>query len=192
MSGGAGSLGGDGRFRALTPGDSTVTATVGPFAATAAVNVVPDTFAPLSSRPSTRVRRDATVGTGSVPVTVSWPAATDIGTGVARYDLRRRLDGGAWADVALPLPTTRAISEVVPTGRAVQYEVRATDKAGNTGAWRTGATFYLRLASERASAVDYTGRWTVHRSTVHLGGAVKSSHSAGAKASYTFTGSQVA
>ena len=74
----------------------------------------------------------------------------------------------------------------------MQYQVRATDRAGNTGAWRTGAAFHLRLASERSSAVRYAGTWTPRLSTVNLGGTSKSSRAAGATASYTFTGSQVA
>jgi hypothetical protein len=192
MTGNAGTLGSDGRFRAREPGDSTVTGTVGWLSASAIVTVEPDTYAPQASTPVTRLRRGATVDAGSVPVTVSWAAATDVGTGVAAYELRRRLDGGAWEGVALPTPTTRSISQGLPPERAVQYQVRATDRAGNIGAWRTGAAFHMRLASERSSAVRYTGTWTPRPSSVNLDGASKSSRAAGATASYTFTGSQVA
>ena len=192
MTGSAGTLGSDGRFRARSRATSTVTGNVGDLSASATVTVMPDTYAPQAAPPVTRLRRGATVDAGSVPVTVSWAAATDVGTGVATYELRRRLDGGAWEDVALSTPTTRSISQVLPPGRAVQYQVRATDRAGNTGAWRTGAAFHLRLASERASGVRYTGTWTARLSSVLLGGASKSSRAAGATASYTFTGSQVA
>ncbi len=156
MSGGAGTLDGAGRFRATTPGEVTVTATMGEDSASAVVDVVPDTSAPVALRPVTRLQH-TTVGADSVPVAISWPAATDIGTGVAAYELRRQLDGAGWVDVALPTPTTRTVSQLLPTSRAVQYEVRATDNAGNTGAWRTGATFYLRVPSEHSSAVRYTG-----------------------------------
>ena len=192
ITGSAGTLGSDGRFRAREPGDSTVTGTVVGLVASATVTVEPDTYAPQALPPVTRLRRGATVDAGSVPVTVSWLAATDVGTGVATYELRRRLDGGAWEDVALPTPTTRILSQGLPPGRAVQYQVRATDRAGNTGAWRTGAAFHLRLASERASAVRYAGPWTPRLASVLLGGASKSSRAAGSTASYSFTGSQVA
>lgn len=192
VSGHAGTLTSNGGFRAETPGDSTISGSVGPHSASATVTVVPDTDAPLSFAPKTRLRRGAGVSAGSVPLTISWPIAADIGTGVAAYDLRRRIDGGAWADVALPTETTRTITQAVPPSRAVQYEVRATDRAGNTGPWRLGATFYVRLPSEHSTAVRYAGTWARHRSSVYLGGVVKSSHSAGATATYTFTGSQVA
>ncbi len=46
VAGGAGTLGADGLFRARSPGDATVTATVGTHSATATVTVVPDTSAP--------------------------------------------------------------------------------------------------------------------------------------------------
>ena len=191
-TGSAGTVGSDGRFRAREPGDSTVTGTVGWLAGSATVTVEPDTYAPQASPPVTRLRRGATVDADSVPITISWAAATDVGTGVAAYELRWRLDGGAWVDVALPTPTTRSISQGLPPARSVQYQVRATDRAGNVGAWRTGAAFHVRLASERSPAVRYTGTWTPRLSSVHLDGGSKSAGAAGATASFTFTGSQVA
>ena len=192
ITGNAGTIGSGGGFQAREPGESTVTGTVGSRSATATVAVDPDTFAPQAFPPVTRLRRGATVDAGSVRVTISWPAATDIGTGVATYELRRRFDGGAWVAVALPTPTLPSISQGLPPGTAMQYQVRATDRAGNASAWRTGAAFYMRLVSERSSPVHYAGRWTVRLSSVHLGGATKSSRSAGSTASYSFTGSQVA
>ena len=163
-----------------------------PARAVTSATLEPDTQAPESFPPVTRLQRDGTVGAGSVPVTISWPEATDLGTGVAAYQLQRRLDGGVWVDVALPDPTTRSVAQALPTGRATQYQVRATDLAGNTGMWRSGAAFYVRLQSERSSAVRYAGTWTLRKSSVHLGGAVKASRAAGSTATYTFTGSQVA
>jgi phosphodiester glycosidase/calcineurin-like phosphoesterase family protein len=191
-TGSAGNLASNGVFRALEPGDATVTATVGLRSATATVTVVPDTSPPRSFPPIIRLRKSAAAAASSVPVTISWPAATDIGTGVARYDLRRRLDGGAWADVSLPTAGATSVGQSLPPGRAVQYEVRATDRAGNIGPWRTGSAFHLRLASERSSAVGYGGTWRTYTSSAYLGGAIKTARIAGKTASYTFTGSQVA
>ncbi len=192
MTGSAGTLGSAGTFRALAPGEATVTATIGQRAASAALTVDPDMVAPLALPPITRLQRGATVAANAVPVAVSWPAAVDIGTGVAGYELRRRLDGGAWADVSLPSPASTSISQLLPTSRAVQYEVRATDRAGNVGAWRTGSAFHLRLASESSSAVHYAGTWVRRASSTALGGVIKSSHTRGATATYSFTGNQVA
>jgi len=192
MTGSGGTLGTGGSFLAQEPGDATITATTGPFSASATASVVADTFPPLASAPVVRLRRSAIVNADAVPVTVSWAAATDVGTGVVRYDLRRRLDGGDWQDVGLATPTSRSIVQSLPTTRAVQYQVRATDAAGNAGAWKSSAAFHLRLASERSSAVKYARTWTTSLSSAYLGGAVKRSRVRGATASYTFTGSQVA
>ncbi|MFL5720321.1 MAG: phosphodiester glycosidase family protein [Chloroflexota bacterium] len=191
-TGGTGTLSGSGSFRATDTGDATITAAVGSRSGGATVAVIPDTIAPLASSPVTRIRRGATVDAGSVPVTISWPAAVEIGTGVQRYELRRKLDGGGWADVALPSPMSLSVSQGLPPGRAVQYEVRAIDRAGNASAWRTGSGFHLRLASERASSMSYSGRWTTSTSSAYLGGATKSSRVRGAAATYSFSGNQVA
>ena len=167
-------------------------ATAGQRSRTATVTLEPDSSPPLMFPPIIRLQKSATASASAVPVTVSWPPATETGSGVAAYEIQRRLDGGAWADIVLPSPTTRSISQDVPRMRAVQYRVRATDLAGNVGPWRTGAAFYLRLASERSSAIRYGGTWRTSLSSVHLGGRIKSARVAGKTASYTFTGSQVA
>ena len=192
MAGDGGTLSSAGSFRATAPGEGTITATVGARTGTASVTVAPDTFAPLGSLPITRLPEGAVVDASSVPLTISWAAATDIGTGVARYELQRKVDGGPWADVALSSPTSRSVSQNLPPGRAVQYQLRAIDGAGNASAWRAGAGFHLRLASERASAVDYTGTWSSSSSSVHLGGRIRSAGTRGKTATFTFTGSQVA
>lgn len=166
--------------------------TVGPGPATATVTVVPDTSAPLAFPPTIRLQKSAAATATAVPVKISWPAATDLGTGVATYELQRRLDGGAWVDVALPTAGATSTAQDLPARRAVQYQVRATDHAGNIGSWRTGSAFHLRLASERSSAVSYGGTWWTSLSSVHIGGATKTARTAGKTASYSFTGSQVA
>ncbi len=192
MTGSGGILEANGRFRASEPGAATVTATAGGVSGAAALTVVADTYPPKASAPVVRLHRGATVNPGLVPVTVSWAAATDIGTGVVSYELRWRLDGGDWQDVALPAATSRSIAQTLPTTRAVQYQVRAWDAAGNVGAWKSSSAFDLRLASERSSAIKYARTWKTSLSSSYLDGAVRQSRVTGATASYTFTGSQVA
>lgn len=192
MTGSGGILEPTGRFRASEPGAATVTATAGGVSGAAVLTVVADTYLPKASAPVVRLRRGATVDEGVVPVTVSWAAATDTGTGVVSYGLRRRLDGGDWEDIVLPAATSRSIAQTLPVNRAVEYQVRATDAAGNVGAWKSSAAFRLRLASERSSAVTYARTWKTSLSPSYLDGAVRQSRVAGAAASYTFTGSQVA
>jgi len=192
MTGSGGILETTGRFRASEPGAATVTATADGVSGAAALTVVSDTYLPKASAPVVRLRRGATVDEGVVPVTVGWATATDVGTGVVSYGLRRRLDGGDWEDVVLPAATSRSIAQTLPVNRAVQYQVRATDAAGNVGAWKSSSAFQLRLVSERSSAIKYARTWKTSLSSSYLDGAVRQSRVTGATASYTFTGSQVA
>ncbi len=191
VAGTGGTLAPDGRLRATAPGELTVTAAVAGLRASGRITVAPDTIAPVATTPALRPRKGATVDTGLVPMLITW-SATDTGTGVASYELRRRLDGGAFEPVALASPTATSLAVRLPVGRAVQYQVRATDRAGNIGAWTGSGAFHLRLATERASTVRYAGRWTTRTSAGYLGGALRYSKRAGATTSFSFTGHGVA
>jgi len=192
LAGSGGTVGPDGVFRANAPGSATVTGVASGLAATASIRTVADTFAPVPARPVARLLQGAVVNAGVVPMALGWAAATDAGSGVARYELRRRVDGGAWTAITLPTPLTRRITVRLATGHAVQYGVRAIDRAGNASPWATAAGFSIRLVSERSSAVHYAGTWRSHSDSTALGGTLRSARAAGATASYTFTGSQVA
>jgi hypothetical protein len=155
------------------------------------VTVAGETAGPVATTPVVRARTGAIVAAGTVPVTITW-SAVDTGTGVASYEVQRRLDGGSLEPVALPTPLTTSLSLALPVDRAIQYRVRATDDAGNTGAWSAAGGFHLRLASERSAAVTYGGRWTSRTGPGYLGGAARSSGAAGATASFSFTGRGIA
>ncbi len=190
-TGDGGTLDRFGKVRATAPGELAVTAAAAGHDAAGRVTVQPDTIAPVTATPVVRARTGATVNTGVVPLTISW-SATDTGTGVASYAVRRRLDGGVFEAVSLAASLATSLSVTLPVDRAVQYQVRATDRAGNTGDWSAAGGFHLRVASERASSVRYSGRWTSRSASTYLGGTARSSSSAGATASFTFTGKGIA
>jgi hypothetical protein len=192
MTGSGGTLTSTGTFRSSDAGEATITAAVGSRSGNARVSIAADTFAPDVSEPITRVRKGATVDAGSVPLTISWPAATEIGTGVKAYELQRKLDGGDWAGVTLPSPTSLSINQGLPPSRAVQYRLRATDRAGNVSPWETGNPFHVRLVSEKVPAVDYSGRWATASAGSSLGGSFRYAGVKGKSATFTFTGGQVA
>ncbi|MFL5677760.1 MAG: phosphodiester glycosidase family protein, partial [Chloroflexota bacterium] len=177
VAGSAGTVTTTGVFNARSPGTAVVTATSAALAADAKLTVVPDTTPPVPAAPVVRIQRGATVPPDGVPVTIGW-GATDTGSGVASYGLRRRLDGIAWQDVGLPSPTTRSIARLLPLTRAIQYQVQATDRAANTSAWRSGAAFHVRLASERAAGTSYHGTWSTPTGTDYLGGGARSAKAA--------------
>jgi large repetitive protein len=192
MSGNGATLSSSGSFQARDPGSAAVTAAAGGLTGASDMTIVADTFPPVAADPALRLRRGGTVEAASVPVTISWAPATDIGTGVSGYELRRRFSGGSWSDIALPSPMTRTINQRLPPDSAVQYQVRATDRSGNVGAWQTAAGLVIRLAAEDSGAVHYAGTWRQRLASGFLGGAVRMARTAGARATFAFTGRQVA
>jgi hypothetical protein len=192
MTGSGATLSSSGRFEAREPGSATVTAAARGLTGASDMAIVADTFPPVAVDPDLRLRRGGTVEAGSIPVTVSWAAASDIGTGVAGYELRRRFSGGPWTDVALPSLTARSVRQRLPPGIAVQYQVRASDRSGNVGAWQTAGGLSIRLVAEDQTTVHYVGIWRQRSASGFLGGAVRMARTAGARAIFAFTGRQVA
>lgn len=191
LDGTGGTLTSAGVFAAVTPGVATALATTQGIGGRSSLTTVPDTFAPAVTRPTTRLLVDAGVTPTIVPVRISWPAATDVGSGVASYELRRRVDGGSWESVSLATPTTRSLDVRLPTGHAFAYQVRATDKVGNVSAWATAPAFSLRY-TEDTSHISYSSGWRSLVDSTANGGSLHKTTATGATASYTFTGSQVA
>ena len=167
MSGGAGSLGGDGRLPGVEPGQTRPSRRRSVrFAATAAVTSVPDTYRPAVVAPE-HARAAWCDGRDRIRARDGQLARRDGYRDGGRAlrpptTARRR---GAWTDVALPRPTTtrRVGGRADRAGRSNTRSGRRTEPA-TTSAWRTGSTFHLRLASERPSAVDYAGHGPSHRS----------------------------
>ena len=156
---------------------------------------VPDTVAPAAKAPLQGIATPSQLGTGSVPVRVSWPSATDAGSGIAAYHLQQSADGGAtYADVALPsAAATSVVRPLAPGAASYRFRVRARDGAGNWGAWATGASFKLRAYQESDPALRYTaGAWGTAALGGAYGGSVRYSGARGATARLTFTGASFA
>ncbi len=149
----------------------------------------PDHAAPHTTVPVIRI------GTGPVtattPVTVNW-TGSDVGWGIAKYQLQRSVDGGSWRAVALPSLKSVAISAQTIPGHSYRYRVRAVDKAGNTGAWNAGPTVRVALAGDSSAAVHYTGTWSVVPDPAALGGTMRTATTAGATATYSFSARGIA
>jgi hypothetical protein len=87
--------------------------------------VILDTVAPTAMASSPAV-------VAAAPITVTW-SGEDATSGIANYDLEVR-DGGGWAPWLTGVTTTTAIYNSTTT--AVSFRARATDNAGNVGAYR--------------------------------------------------------
>jgi large repetitive protein len=102
--------------------------------ATVHVNVIPDVSPPVTT--GLRVAIVAGSGSTSVRASVVW-TGTDLQSGIARFQLQQRTDGGVWRTVGLPTPTATQVLLTLPGGHDYRFRVRARDNAGNYGAFVT-------------------------------------------------------
>ena len=191
---GPGTLTPDGTYTAVDPGAASITVSAIGLEAQLPITVEPDTVAPVvEGTPISRLTAQTTLTTRAVPLTVSWPAATDRGTGVARYEVQRSADGGGtWSAVKLDAPTKpRAIVYVVP-GDLARVRVRAIDKAGNAGDWSQGLRFRVIAYQDTSSKIAFHGTWKTSKSPPLFGGSLRYTLKKGGTATFAFTGSQVA
>jgi hypothetical protein len=70
--------------------------------------------------------------------------------------------------------------------------LRATDGAGNSGAYATSASAKLVLSQETSTAIAYSGSWSRVAYTGASGGYLDKSSSSGSRATYSFSGTSVA
>ena len=151
-----------------------------------------DTALPTTQPPARGLVTGSTLGTTAVPVRLSW-SATDVGSGVASYQLQQSVNGGAYADVSLPSQTTTALTVSLDPGKSYRYQVRAQDKAGNWSEWVAGPSLSLAAVQENGMEVSYpAGKWTRSALSGAYGGYVKHTSASRAMAQFAFTGDEVA
>jgi hypothetical protein len=150
-----------------------------------------DHAAPTVSAVVNRPRAASIVGSAT-PWTIGWTGKDTGGSGVARYELARSLNGGGWTTVDVDVPSAAAAVTVIP-GSTYRFRVRAVDHAGNIGGWSYGATFRVSAVQQSSTSVHYRGTWSTSTSTsTWWGGSARSSSSKGATASLTFSGRSLA
>lgn len=124
----------------------------------------------------------------SVPVRLSWAAALDAGSGIDHYAVEKSRDGGPFE---LPSTTTStSLIEPFLVGHTTRCRVQATDGAGNTGLFATGATVTTSVR-QQTSATTYSGSWHTVSSTSYSGGTARYASTAGASATFIFYGRSV-
>jgi hypothetical protein len=181
-----------GHFVATTPGEGQIVASANGVTGAAPITVLSDTDAPVATAPRATLPSGRGIGSG-VPVTVAWDAATDIGSGVASYELQRSVDGQAWATMPKASPAARSTTLTMPRNRTYQFQVRAVDVAGNVGAWQAAGAFKLAVAQETTRALRFVkGTWSRTTSNSYDGHAARSTRTVGGVARFTFTGNTVA
>jgi len=187
-----GTIESNGRFVATEPGTAQVVATASGVTGAAAITVLLDTSPPVTSPARVTLPTGRGIRTG-VPVSIAWNAATDVGSGVALYELQRSVDGGAWATMPKASALSRSTILTMPRNRTYQFQVRAVDAAGNAAAWRITGPFRLAVAQETTRALTFVkGTWASTTSPSYDGHGARSTRTTGGIARFTFTGSTFA
>ncbi len=147
-----------------------------------------DTYRPTTTKPVARIS-PAAVGGSTVPVTLTWDGS-DRGWGIAKYQLERSTDGGAWKRVLARKTKTFATS--LAPGHAYRFRVRAIDKYGNRGDWDIGPSFRPAVVEDGSAAIGYSGDWAATADTTARGGSIHEASGAASRAVITFTGRDIA
>jgi hypothetical protein len=180
----------------LPAGDGTKTVFVqfrngaGVISATASHSIILDTTPPAITSPPAAALVSGQLGTTTVPVRITWQAS-DATSGVAKYSLKRSVNGGAFTGVALSNPASNTVTLNLAPGKHYQYEVSATDKAGNASALVAGSQFTLTAFKTSSTAITYSTGWTTAALAGSYSGSVHFATKVGKKATFGFTGSQV-
>lgn len=157
-----------------------------PSSDTVTLTVLPDTIAPTATDPKhVAVSGGVMSFAGALPVRISWSGADNL-SGIARYEVARQVDGGAWSSPWIV--SSPSYTATLSPGHDFRYRIRPIDNAGNTGAWRYGSTFRLKRYADDAAKVDYIGTWKKDTDGPWFGGTAMKSKGAGAKARFTVTG----
>jgi hypothetical protein len=156
----------------------------------------PPVTGPAATAPTPTIVKHSTLTPTTVPVTLAWSATAGAGgSAVARYELEHSADLGAtWTSIALPTALTTSVVRNITPSRTTshRFRVRATDTAGNVGAFAAGAPFTVVAAQESDPDIAYAGAWPIAARANAFGGATSANSVAGSTATYTFTGSYVA
>lgn len=159
--------------------------------------LVLDTLPPTPpGAPNQALVANTTLWWDSIPVKVSWSAASDAGSGIARYELEA-VDGGS----ATGYPTSTGTATSVTRNQwwvaygepaaPYRYRVRAIDGYGNAGTWTTGPAL-TPFVFQQGTGTSYSGTWKTAASSKYSGGTAKYSSTVGASVTFSFSGRSVA
>lgn len=165
---------------------------LGPLAATRSAAILRiDRSKPHGTTPRATPWVGAPLSGSSIPVKLSWAAASDVGgAGVMKYEIARSTNGGAsWTLLGSGQPTYAAINQAA--SGSILYRVRAVDWAGNKGPWVRTSTLRPRIAQQTSPHVFFSSGWTTLNDAAFSGGSARQSDVAGASARYEFSGRAV-
>src|SRR5262245_19378377 len=92
-----------------------------------------------------------------VPAEVRWSGVSS--EPVRGYRLQRRVDGGAWTEVALADPNAERAAVTLASWRVYAFRVAARSTSGNLGPWIVASRVRARQAIVTETAASYPGMW---------------------------------
>lgn len=158
-------------------------------AAIAGLSGTTDTTAPTVSKPASSVPPGYSVS-ATVPVSTTWSG--NDASGISAYAVYLQTNGGSWVQQTTATPTTAGITLSLTPGSTYLFAVAAKDGAGNWSQYSYGPTFGVGMWQENSGYVSYSTGWTASAWTSASGGYLDLSATAGASASFTFAGRNVA
>jgi hypothetical protein len=150
---------------------------------TSVVRIVSDAVSPGSPGAVRQsIVTPSTLGV-TVPVKVTWGAASDSDSGVAGYLVERDDDSLGFAGA---ITQGLSITQPLQIGHTAQYRVSAVDAYGNIGTPTYGPVFRPTLY-QQTSSTSYSGTWSSSSNAAYSGGSVKYASAAGKTATFTAT-----
>lgn len=146
---------------------------------------------PVVTRPVLKLSAASAVPTSGVPVVVDWDLSS-ADAGLRAFELQYRIGEGDWRPVRLTSATTSATRHVAPSGAEVRYRVRAIDRDGEAGEWRSSTWMIPTAVSDTSRSVHWTGKWASVSYSQYLGRRAHWTKARSAYATYSFRGTSVA
>jgi hypothetical protein len=155
------------------------------------VNVAPTVTAPTHQLAANQTLGNPSTGAYTVNVKANW-TASDPDDGIASQSLRRQVNNAGFVAVTpSPSKTARSANITSTIGTNNQLQVSATDVAGATSGYVTGADF--DVVGTQQTGFTYSGSWANASAASAWGGSYKRATGASdVKAFYTFNGTSVA
>jgi subtilisin family serine protease len=130
-----------------------------------------------------------TIGT-TIRTRVKWTAGADALSGIGSYAVRQAINGGAWSTI-VSSTTALQLDRSLTVATTSRFQVRARDRAGNTGAFVDGPLIRPTLTQQTSGALRYSGTWSSSASSSASGGSTRFATRAGASVSFAFTGRSI-
>ena len=162
-----------------------------PGEASRTVNGTTDVTVPAIGATAVSLKPGALPSATSARVSVAWSASGNHHPAPLTYQVQQRADGGAWTTIVGSGSAVTTTERVLERGKVFRFRARASDAAGNTGAWTESRDVRVEVIQQSSRSVSWAGRWWTASSPAFSAGSARSSRDRSASATLRFTGRSV-